>query len=272
MTRILLSCTLLAVFTGPAAAQADKGKPKGDPAVLTLERIFSSNEFAGDTIPAIRWRKNGGYVTIEQGKGGQQLVARDPATDKSEILVPDHWLIPAGENKALTIEGYEFSSDNSRLLIYTNSKRVWRVNSRGDYWLLDLSTRQKNSAAFCLPDDAIRHVFARRQTNRLRLQNNSLCRTCDLSIKALTTDGPTIINGTFDWVCEEELHPQRLPLELTARIACWQPIRAASGVSHHQQPDGPCPKIITIRYQNRRAKLGSPHRRSERRRRPDDLA
>src|SRR5262245_45516986 len=133
---------LFAVFaqTLPIGAQPkkdDAGKSKSDPSILTLERIFSTGDFEGDRIPSMRWRKSDGYVTIEQAKTGQRLVLHDPASGKSETLVPDHWLIPAGENKALAIEGYEFSNDNSRLLIYTNSKRVWRVNSRGDYWLLD---------------------------------------------------------------------------------------------------------------------------------------
>ena len=53
---------------------------------------------------------------------------------------------PPAKTKPLAIEGYEFSDDGSRLLIYTNSKRVWRVNSRGDYWVLDLSTRELKKA------------------------------------------------------------------------------------------------------------------------------
>src|SRR5262245_57286634 len=118
--------TILIVCATFAPAVPIGAQPKADPALLTLERIFSTNDFDGDKIPAIRWRKQGGYVTIEQAKSGQRLVLHDPATGQSETLVPDHWLLPAGENKALPIEGYEFSNDNSRLLIYTNSKRVWR--------------------------------------------------------------------------------------------------------------------------------------------------
>ena len=36
--------------------------------------------------------------------------------------------------------GYEWSADEKRILIYTNSQKVWRYNTRGDYWVLDLAS------------------------------------------------------------------------------------------------------------------------------------
>src|SRR4051794_22930089 len=84
----------------PAAAQGRKEAAaafKGDPALLTLDRIFSTNDLEPEKAPALRWRKRGGgYVSLEPAKAGQQLVAHDPATGTHEVLVPDHWLIPAG--------------------------------------------------------------------------------------------------------------------------------------------------------------------------------
>src|SRR5579871_6293779 len=81
-----------------AQAKKDAEPPKSDPSLLTLERIFSSSDFDPEKTPAVRWRKrDSSYVTLEASRGGQQLVAHDPATGKTETLVPDHWLIPAGE-------------------------------------------------------------------------------------------------------------------------------------------------------------------------------
>jgi dipeptidyl-peptidase-4 len=262
MRIVILVCAFLAVPTWSTA------QPKSDPSKLTLERIFSSNEFAGDTVPAIRWRKSGGYVTIETVKGAQQLVTHDPATGKSETLVPDHWLIPAGETKALPIEGYEFSRDQSKMLIYSNSKRVWRANSRGDYWLLDLSTRELKKlggdaapsmmqfATFSPDGKKIGYVYK----NNLFVQDLR-----GLSVTALTTNGSdTLINGTFDWVYEEELHIRngfRWSPD-SKSIAYWQ--LDSSGVKEFHitnSSDGPYPKVITIRYpktgeQNSSARIG----------------
>ena len=197
-----------------------------------------------------------------------QLVAHDPATGRSEILVPDHWLIPAGENKPLAIEGYDFSSDDARLLIYTNSKRVWRVNSRGDYWLLDLSTRalkklggkvQPSTMMFAtFSPDGKRVAYV--HENNLYVQN-----LLDLSITPLTTNGSsTLINGTFDWVYEEELFLRngfRWSPD-SQSIAYWQ--LDSSGVKEHHitnSGDGPYARLISIRYpktgeQNSAARIG----------------
>src|SRR5205085_55232 len=102
-----------------AQSQKNLDQPKGEPSLLSLDRIFNSGEFDLERTPALRWKKHGsGYITLESAKSGQRLVSHDPATGKSEMLVPDHWLIPAGESRPLSIEGYEFSADGARLLIY----------------------------------------------------------------------------------------------------------------------------------------------------------
>jgi dipeptidyl-peptidase-4 len=56
---------------------------------------------------------------------------------KRDVLLPAEKLVPTGETKPLAINGYEWSADDKRLLIYTNSKKVWRQNTKGDYWVLD---------------------------------------------------------------------------------------------------------------------------------------
>jgi dipeptidyl-peptidase-4 len=266
MTRILLFACVLLFLLNPSSAWAQPKKT--DPALLTLERIFGGGEFAGEAGPSLRWRKQGGYVTLESGKGGQQIVAHDPATDKREVLVPDHWLIPAGENKALTIEGYEFSRDGSRLLLYTNSKRVWRVNSRGDYWLLDLSTRELKKLGGDTPPSTMQFATFSPDGKKIAYvhKNNIYVQDLrDLAIKQLTKDGSDeLINGTFDWVYEEELHVRngfRWSPD-SQSIAYWQ--LDTSGVKDFHitnSSDGPYPRIITIRYpktgeQNSAARIG----------------
>lgn len=253
---------LALAFVGSAAsvwAQSVPGGAKpapGDPALLTLDRIFDSKDFEAQKPPSLRWRKRGtGYLTVEPSKGGQQLLAHDPATGGSEVLVPDHWLIPAGESKALPIDGYEFSEDGSRLLIFTNSKRVWRVPSRGDYWVLDLSTRELKKLGGDSPPstmmfatfspDGKRVAFVRK--NNLYVQD-----LLDLRIVNLTEDGSeTLINGTFDWVYEEELFLRngfRWSPD-SKSIAYWQ--LDSEGVKEFHitnSGDGPYSKLLTIRY------------------------
>ena len=257
--RCTLALAILLELAPPSWAQARKdpaGPAKGDPSLLTIERIFSSKDFEPEKTPALRWRKQGGgYVTLEASAAGQQLIAHDPATGSREVLVPDHWFIPAGETKPLAIEGYEFSADGARLLIYTNSKRVWRINSRGDYWALDLSTRELKKLGGDVQPATM--MFATFSPNGKRVayvhKNNLFVQDLlDLRITPITDDGAgTIINGTFDWVYEEELHLRngfRWSPD-SQSLAFWQ--LNCEGVKEFHitnSADGPYARLITIRY------------------------
>jgi len=238
--------------------QLKKVKPSftGDPAVLTVDRIFNSGEFEAERPPALRWRKQGpAFVALEATKRGQELLSIDPASKKTDILVPDHWLIPAGENRPLSVEGYELSHDGARMLIYTNSKRVWRTNARGDYWVLDLSTRQikklggdnpPSTTQFATFSPDGKHV-AYVHKNNLYVQD-----LLEFRVTPLTRNGSdTLINGTFDWVYEEELSLRNgFRWSPDSRsIAYWQ--LDCDGVKEFHitnSGDGPYAKLITIRY------------------------
>ena len=113
--------------------------------LLTVKRIFDSGEFNGDGFSA-RWLEDSsGYTTFESSKetsGGRDLVRHDPKTGAKEILVPAADFVPPGASSPLGLDDHVWSKDRSRLLLFTNSKRVWRTNSRGDYWVLDRSSHE----------------------------------------------------------------------------------------------------------------------------------
>lgn len=192
----------------PAAAQTEHGSTS----LLTLDRLFSSREFDTESVPEVRWSRSApAYFTLEPAAAGpgRDLVRHDPETGTHAVLVPAAAFIPKSGSVPLQVESFEFSSDASRLLLYTNSRKVWRQNTRGDYWLLDVAThdlRQLGGAAepatmmFAqFSPDGSRVAYVR--ANNIYVQNLQ-----DLRITAVTTDGsPTRINGTSDWVNEEEL-------------------------------------------------------------------
>jgi dipeptidyl-peptidase-4 len=94
-------------------------------------------------------------------------------------------------------------------LVYTNSKKVWRQNTKGDYWVLNLSTGDLHQVGASLPSSSL--MFAKFSPNgkEIAYVSNLNIFKEDLSthkITQLTFDGGgNIINGTFDWVYEEEL-------------------------------------------------------------------
>lgn len=188
--------------------------PSADPAILTIDRIYEGHEFNGETAPAIQWMKRrGGYTTLESlpGKDGDRdLVWNDPATGKKDVLVPSHRFVPPGQDSALSIESYTFSEDESKLLIFTNGRRVWRLKTRGDYWVLDISSGELKQIASEAPPSTL--MFATfspdaSQVAYVRENNIYVQDLHELRTAAITTDGSTqVINGTFDWVNEEELN------------------------------------------------------------------
>jgi dipeptidyl-peptidase-4 len=188
-------------------------EPKPDLSLLTLDRIFDSEDFRSDEAPAIQWcKRRGGYTSLEKPalKGaGQDLVWHDVASDEKEILVPAHRFIPQDSESPLSIESYAFSDDESKLLIFTNSKRVWRTRSRGDYWVLDIAAGELKRLGGDAPSSTLMFATFSPDGSRVAFvrQNNLYVQDVrDLRITPLTSDGSSqVINGTFDWVYEEEL-------------------------------------------------------------------
>ena len=185
---------------------------RADASQLTVDRLFGAREFAVEAIPEMRWSKRSStYVTLDSSPTGKgvDLVRHDPATGKKDVILPASAFQPTNAEEPLSIEGFEFSADESRLLIFTNSKRVWRRNTRGDYWVLDVAARKlhklggaaaPSSLMFATLSPDGRWVAFVRENNLYVQDLNSL------KITPLTTDGSkTLINGTSDWVNEEEL-------------------------------------------------------------------
>ena len=102
------------------------------------------DEFETESAPRLRWLDDGGhYTTLENSESypeRKDLVRHGAADGRSQVLVPAERLIPASHDEPLEIDDYHWSDDGSKLLIFTNSQRVWRRNTRGDYWVLDMTS------------------------------------------------------------------------------------------------------------------------------------
>ncbi len=214
MRRLLLSCALTATLGGIAAAQRVAA---ADSTQLTVDRIYASPEFRGGSFGPLAWLGEGSaYTTLERSadaKQGRDIVRYDAQTGARTILVPAARLVPAGDSLPLEIEDYSWSQDGNRLLIFTNSEQVWRTNTRGDYWVLDRTTWSLKRLGGDGPRSTL--MFAKfspdvggGRVGWVRYGEYNLC-VEDVAtgrITTLTTDGSrTTINGTFDWVYEEEL-------------------------------------------------------------------
>ncbi|MGH7588692.1 MAG: S9 family peptidase [Gemmatimonadota bacterium] len=238
MNRIAIRFASVLVLALTAAAPLSA--QSSDPGTLTLERIFASSEFRSDGFGPARWLEGeAAYTTVEPSdtvEGGSDIVRYDAATGAREVLIPATRLVPEGAQEALEIEDYAWSPAGGRIMVFTNSARVWRDNTRGDYWILDRESGNLRKLGGDAPESTL--MFAKfspdgSRVGYVRYDENDIY-VEDLAsgeITQLTTDGSrTIINGTFDWVYEEELDLQdgwRWSPD-GERIAYWQ--LDASGV------------------------------------------
>lgn len=194
------------------AASVIWAKEAADPSLLDLERIFTAKEFKSEGFGPARWLKNGkGYTTLEDSKThdkSKDIVRCDPKTGKHGVPVPAEHLIPPGEKSPLKIDDYRWSQDGKLLLIFTDTKRVWRQNTKGDYWVLNLKNRKLQKLGGNAEPSTLMFAKFSPQGDRVayvRLNNIYVENLKDSRITPLTSDGSdTLINGTFDWVYEEE--------------------------------------------------------------------
>lgn len=175
-----------------------------------LERIFASRDFAGERFGPAVWMDGGrSYSLLERTDEGSSIVVVNTQSGERDVRVPSSALTPSGVDKPLDVDDYAWSADGHRLLIFTNTERVWRQNTRGDYWVLDLAAKRlRQLGGDALPSSLMFAKFSPDGTRVAYVRDRDLfVEQVDTgAITRLTTRAdPYIINGTSDWVYEEEL-------------------------------------------------------------------
>lgn len=176
--------------------------------MLTFERIFSG-EFNASTFTFNKWLGDGEYYTnLEPGGYAMNVVRYNTLTNERSVLVNGDNLIPEGSEDPLSYNDYSWSNDGQIMLMFTNTRRVWRTNTKGDYYIYNLQTdrmrqigkgRPASSLMFAKfsPDD---RQIAYASGGNLFVENVETGEQ-----RQLTEDGNgDVFNGTFDWVYEEE--------------------------------------------------------------------
>ena len=205
-----ISPVLLLVVAATATLVAAPADQKESAAQL-LSRTMFNPDFKVKTFRGGEWFGDGdSYLALEPSTtpGGTDIVRYQTATGARDILLAANRLIPPGGESPLSVEGYSISSDRRKILIFTNSKAVWRRNTRGDYWVINLETGSLQKLGGDAPASSL--MFAKFSPDNTKVayvrENNIYVE--DLAagkITQLTHDGSaTVINGTSDWVNEEE--------------------------------------------------------------------
>jgi dipeptidyl-peptidase-4 len=175
--------------------------------VLVFCSCLFGSVYAQPGSSLLKWTAGGkSYYAAKSGN-----IVRVDLPGRQETVVVDHeWLKPAGRAIPLPIRSFSFSEDGKKVLIYTNTKRVWRYDTRGDYWVLDLPTHVLSQVGKDRPASSL--LFAKFSSDATRVAYSSehnvyVEELTTGQVKCLTSTNGTrkLINGTFDWVYEEEL-------------------------------------------------------------------
>jgi dipeptidyl-peptidase-4 len=150
----------------------------------------------------INWNENGdGYYSIK----GAQIIHTDLSTKTESLIFSlEDYDVPIN-----TIKSFQTSSDGDKILLFVNAQRVWRYETRGDYWVWDKKNDEVVQLGKGLPEASL--MFAKFSPDDQKVayvsKHNIYVENLNShEIKKLTStnDTPKLINGTFDWAYEEE--------------------------------------------------------------------
>jgi len=202
-----MAVCLVTAVAAPSMVQAQLRQS----AAQLVARTMGNPEFRPKSFRGGTWFGNGdAYLDIEPSASGtgSDIVKYQTATGAREIFVAASRLIPTGEKTPLDVEDYSISPDGHRVLVFTNSKTVWRRNTRGDYWVLDLASGALRKLGGNAPGSSLMFAKFSPDNTKVGYVRGNNVYVEDLAserITQLTQDGSdTIINGTSDWVNEEE--------------------------------------------------------------------
>lgn len=211
-TLLVLIFAASAASGGARPLYAQGGREEPDSS-LTFERLAGLLGATDDRLGSAKWFGAGeSYTVLEPtagGGAGADIVRYTAATAAREVVVTAKQLAPAGRTDPLEVEDYTFSPDGSRILLFTDTRRVWRERTRGDYWVYDThaGTLRKLGGPGAQPSTLMFAKFSPDggRVGYVRDHNIYVESLASGAISALTTDGSTTtINGTTDWVYEEE--------------------------------------------------------------------
>ncbi|MES2829295.1 MAG: S9 family peptidase [Bacteroidota bacterium] len=152
----------------------------------------------------VKWSKDG--TSYYQATDGEIVSITLPKNERRTIA--SRALLQSGKRGLFNIKDFAISDDGTKVLIYTNSKKVWREETRGDYFVADLKSNQLMQIGKDMPESSLMFAKFSPDGNKVAYVSKHNIYVDDLIGKttlALTTDGTDrMINGTFDWVYEEE--------------------------------------------------------------------
>lgn len=165
---------------------------------ITIDDFSTRNTFAQRSVTGINWMKDGKFYTSQSGN---KIIKYDIATGQAVTTLFD------GDALSLSVDDYSLSSDEQKIMLVTEFESIYRRSYKAEHYIYTIATKElkklspngKQSYATFSPDGK---MVAFTRTNNL-----FVVALATGTESAITTDGVrnAIINGSTDWVYEEEL-------------------------------------------------------------------
>jgi dipeptidyl-peptidase-4 len=175
---------------------------------ITLEDIWTNYAFYPRSVPGFNFLNDGKHYTRQvRSTKGAAIVKYDITNGKAiDTLFFASEMQNADAKAPENFDSYEFSADESMLLLATNSEAIYRHSKRANFYIWDLkskdlkavsTTGKQRLATLNSTNDKVAYV----QKNNLYYKD-----LASGKVIQITKDGAEnkIINGATDWVNEEE--------------------------------------------------------------------
>jgi len=171
---------------------------------ITLDDIYTNNTFAAEDLPSYHFMYNSdsiiSMVIDQHGAALEKYSFENPG--KIETILDSRNL---GEINSF--DSFQFSSDETKIIVGTHSEKIFRRSSMADFYVYDRHTKRLSKIAEhkiqepLFSPDGLKVAYA--FENNLYVKDLISGKTTQI-----TSDGQInkIINGITDWVYEEEFY------------------------------------------------------------------
>ncbi|MFZ4591307.1 MAG: DPP IV N-terminal domain-containing protein, partial [Ignavibacteria bacterium] len=173
---------------------------------ITLESIYLKPEFLPKGAGEFNSMKDGNFYSSLDDDLNINVYDYENGSLKITLMIGADFKASIN-NEKISIRDYKFSEDETKILISTDIQRIYRTSFVANFYIWDINT--KEATKITKENKAQLAEFSPDGNKVLYISNNNifLYDLINNSVKQITNDGKKnfIINGTSDWVYEEEL-------------------------------------------------------------------
>lgn len=199
MKKVLLTFLLFVWVVQPAVTQDKKQ--------ITFRQIFNGI-FTTESVRNVNWMRDGRYYTaLVATEGDLELRKYNIVTGEYELIVKSSELVSEDREHPLIIQDYQFSADETKVLIKTDVERIWRRSTRENYYVYDLEEESLQKLTVSDKKQQYAQLSPKGDKAAFVIDNNLYWVNLETREETrITDDGEfnKIINGAADWVYEEE--------------------------------------------------------------------